>query len=60
MYRQKDNPLPLLKKRKDNFDKDNVKEYIRKRNLILELLAQEVIIVSVIIFLPTIHTLYPG
>lgn len=42
MYRQKDNPLPLLKKRKDNFDKDNVKEYIRKRNLILELLAQEV------------------
>jgi phosphatidylinositol 4-kinase len=42
MYRQKDNPLPLLKKRKEKFELDTVKEYIRKRNLILELLAQEV------------------
>jgi len=42
MYRQKDNPLPLLKKRKEKYEMDNVKEYIRKRNLILELLAQEV------------------
>ena len=43
MYKHSNaNPVPLLKKRKEKDDKDSVKQYIRKRNLILELLAQEV------------------
>lgn len=39
---QQSSTLPLLKKRKEKYEKDTVKEYIRKRNLILELLAQEI------------------
>ena len=43
MYKHSNsNPVPLLKKRKEKDEKDSVKQYIRKRNLILELLAQEV------------------
>jgi phosphatidylinositol 4-kinase len=47
MYRkQQSNTLPLLKKRKEKYEKDTMKEYIKKRNLILELLAQEVDILA--------------
>jgi hypothetical protein len=36
------NTMPLYKKRHEKIEKDTIKEYTRKRNLILELLAQEV------------------
>ena len=36
------NTLPLYKKRHEKIEKDTIKEYTRKRNLIVELLAQEV------------------
>jgi len=43
MYRQPSTlAFPYMKKQKEYMEKDTVKEYMKKRTLILELLAQEV------------------